>query len=432
MVRWWGALHYIANKINTEYRAHLIIDEQKYTEGNAAIEFESDIRRLKNKLSKKLLIVLDEIEQITFGVSFSEHWKSGVDYVHFWHVLRSIFQSQENPITFLIAGTNPRCIETAFVMGGDNPLYGQMPPTYIEGFDVEQTKQMVSTLSSYMGIKFEDDIYAYLKREFGGHPFLIRQACSFIKRKLDSNTHRIVDRLLYASAIEEFNEGVGHDYCEMVIGVLSEYYEDEYTMLTYLARGDSKDFMELAKSDPSYTRHLVGYGVLEKSHSGYDFKMDAIQKHLAKKEKYQRLNLSNAEKLAEIGERRNTVEDRLRKLVIKVLLTALGEDEAKKQILAKHDVKTRKKYEFLAYRDLFNPDKHEIYFDDLKELMRKNWENGFRNIFSEDVEKFNSRMVILNSIGRSDAHRKEVPDHDMQSFRGAMTWLEEKVEAFLM
>ena len=88
------------------------------------------------------------------------------------------------------------------------------------------------------------------------------------------------------------------------------------------------------------------------------------------------------------------------------------------------------RYLSLSYRELFDANKHEIYFNDLKELMRKNWENGFKNIFSEDVEKFNSRMVLLNSIGRSDAHKKDVSDPDMQSFRGAMSWLEEKVEEY--
>lgn len=62
--------------------------------------------------------------------------------------------------------------------------------------------------------------------------------------------------------------------------------------------------------------------------------------------------------------------------------------------------------------------------------MWKQWEHGFKNIFSEDVEKFNSRMIILNSIGRSDAHAKNVSDNDMQLFRGAMSWLEEKVDEY--
>ena len=55
----------------------------------------------------------------------------------------------------------------------------------------------------------------------------------------------------------------------------------------------------------------------------------------------------------------------------------------------------------------------------------------FQNVFSEDVEKFNSKMILLNSIGRSDAHRKNVPDSDMQIFRGTITWLEENVNSYL-
>ena len=99
-------------------------------------------------------------------------------------------------------------------------------------------------------------------------------------------------------------------------------------------------------------------------------------------------------------------------------------------VLAKHEPRKRAKFVALEYKDLFDANKHEIFLEDLRDLMRRNWETGFRNIFSEDVEKFNSRMILLNSIGRSDAHAKNVPDSDMQSFRGAMSWLEEKVDEY--
>ncbi|RID99121.1 hypothetical protein D3F03_01330 [Simplicispira hankyongi] len=216
----------------------------------------------------------------------------------------------------------------------------------------------------------------------------------------------------------------------MVIGVLAEHYKDEYTMLTYLARGDILDFTELAESDQTYTQHLVGYGVLSRSQQGFDFKIDAVKKHLAKREKYKTLNLSNEEKLAEISERRNKIEQKLRKLVSQVLRTLHGEQQAKQLILAKHDTKKRTRFLALEYKHLFDANKYEIYLDDLRDLIRKDWEAGFRNIFSEDVERFNSRMILLNSIGRSDAHAKNVPDSDMQSFRGAMSWLEEKVGGY--
>lgn len=428
--RWWMALYYVVDKINKSGPKRINIDRNNYTEDSASIEFERDIARLKGRTPGKFLIIFDEIEQITFDVSFSENWRNGSDFVKFWHMMRAVFQSNDNPITFIIAGTNPRCLEIAFINGGDNPLYGQITPMYIEGFDVDQTKVMVGTLASYMGMKFDEEIYTDLKREFGGHPFLIRQACSFIKGKIATGMSRRVDRLLYASAIAEFNAGFGAKFCEMVIGVLSEHYKDEYTMLSYLARGDVTDFNDLAASDPSYTQHLLGYGVLEKSESGYDFKIDAIKKYMENKEKYQRINLSDEEKRTEISLRRNNIEHRLRKLVRQCLVTAIGEDELKRQMLGKHDSNKRRKYINLSCADLFNPDKHEIYFNDLRELMSKHWEPTFRNIFNEDVEKFNSRMILLNSVGRSDTHMKDVKDHDMQTFRGAMTWLEEKVKTY--
>ena len=427
---WAGALHHVASQINSDHRAKVVIDESEYTEEKAGIAFTRDVERICKKLRKSVLLAFDEIEQITFGVSFSEAWRNGSSYVRFWHSLRSLSQRQDNPITILIAGTNPRCLETPFVLGGDNPLYGQIKPAYIPGFTVPQAKQMIETLSSYMGISLDEDIYAYLVREFGGHPFLMRQACSYMKSELEKGVHRHIDRLLYDRAVSAFNDGVGHGFCEMVVGVLAEHYIDEYTMLTYLARGDVSDFEELAESDPTYTQHLIGYGVISKSGAGYDFKIDSVKKHLFLKERYKKLNLNQAEKLAEISERRNEIEHRLRRLVSQVLRSLHGEESAKRLVLAKHAPRIQVKYSALAYRELFDPHKHEIYFNDLKELMRKNWESGFRNIFSEDVEKFSSRMVLLNSIGRSDAHKKDVSDADMQSFRGAMSWLEEKVDEY--
>lgn len=430
LLRWWDALFYLVKRVCEESGTAMPTDSSSYTEAKAAIAFESDMTAISRTLGSRVLLLLDEIEQITFGVSFSEHWNSGADYVCFWHVLRSMLQRQESPFTVILAGTNPRCLETPFIQSRDNPLYGQVTPEYISGFSLHQTRQMIETLSRYMGITIEDDVYTYLCREFGGHPFLIRQACSYMKSELDKVGSRTIDRAFYDRSVREFNEGSGQTFCEMVVGVLREYYKDEYTMLTYLSRGDSVEFNQLASSDPTYTQHLLGYGVLKRSSTGYDFGIDAVMKYLASKERYRRLNLSNPEKLAEIGERRNAVEILLRKLVSQVLRSIHGEDTAKQQVLAKHDPKKRARYASLAYRDLFDSSQHEIYFDDLRELMRRNWDPVFRNVFSEDVEKFSSRMILLNSIGRSDAHAKEVSEADMQTFRGTMQWLESKVSDY--
>jgi hypothetical protein len=306
----------------------------------------------------------------------------------------------------------------------------QIKAEYIPGFEVLKTKQMIETLSSYMGIAVNEDVYTYLTREFGGHPFLIRQACSHIKSIIDRGSDRRIDRTLYESSVAAFNNGSGSGYCEMVVGVLREHYPDEYTMLSYLARGDTKDFTDLAASDQNYTVHLLGYGIIVESSNGYDFNIDAVKTYLSHKDRYKKLDLDNAGKLTEIGARRNEVEHKLRKMVLQALKTTLGESEAREAVLAKQDAKKRARYASLDYKDLFNANKCEIYFDDLRELMRKHWETSFRKLFNEDVDKFNSRMTLLNSIGRSDAHCKEVSDADFLSFRGAMGWLEQHVASY--
>ncbi|MET3393752.1 hypothetical protein ABIC33_004420 [Variovorax sp. 1140] len=430
--RWWSALYYIVRSFNEVLQAKLSIDEAAYTEYDAPDNFEKDIARLVKKINNKVLLILDEVEQITFGLSPSEAWRGGEDYLKFWHVIRSLFQKPENPLTFIVSGTNPRCIESPTVNGVDNPIFSQFKPIYIPGFEIEETKKMVATLGRYMGLAFDEDVFTYLTRDFGGHPFLIRQICSYINSSLKkSGFTGAVDRAFYLQCRDEFNSESGFRYCDMVIGVLSEHYPDEYTMLSYLAGGQDSDFEELAESDLSYVQHLLGYGVVSRGSSGYDFRIDVLKQYLARKNKYKNLHLTNDQKISEIGERRHKTEMRLRKVVMRQLLAVFGEEVAKNMVMAKHDHAKKRKYASLAYRELFDPNKHEIYFDDLRELMRKNWDQSFRNIFAEDVEKFNSRMIILNSIGRSDAHAKEVADHDMESFRGAMSWLEEKLSNFL-
>ena len=119
LMSWNDALFYLSATINDQQHCKLTIDQKDYAESNAPLAFIRDIDRIYKKLKKNLLIALDEIEQITFGVSFSKNWHDGTDYVKFWHVLRSLFQRQDSPITLLIAGTNPRCLETPFIAGGD-------------------------------------------------------------------------------------------------------------------------------------------------------------------------------------------------------------------------------------------------------------------------------------------------------------------------
>ncbi len=244
--RWNKALFYIIDELNRQRQLNLKLEmEDKYTEENAAIVFEKEILRMYQKLgSKSVLLIFDEIENITFDISPSEHWAKEMDFVFFWQSLRSLFQKMPSVFTYLIVGTNSMCVEVPAIKGKDNPIFNQVPFQYIEGFDVPQTRDMVRTLGRIMGLKFVETIYGKLTEDFGGHPFLIRQVCSLINKISSSQRPVIVDRAIYDKAKDLFNrEHAG--YVEMILNVLRDFYNDEYEMLAYLAQGDLATFDEL-------------------------------------------------------------------------------------------------------------------------------------------------------------------------------------------
>src|SRR5207248_8668487 len=111
----------------------------------------------------------------------SDHWND--DFVPFWKHLRAI-QTVDRPISFLIAGVNALATELASIGTQDNPLFSLVGSRYIPPFDRTETREMVRTLGGYMGMHFADDAYDYLTTNYGGHPLLIRLACSWEHRRL--------------------------------------------------------------------------------------------------------------------------------------------------------------------------------------------------------------------------------------------------------
>lgn len=428
---WNMALFVIAEEIKRKYGVRFQLEEKKYTPEGAPRQFERFINNIFSKQKQRVLIILDEIEQITFEVSPSHNWRSGEDFIKFWHVLRGLFQSSLSPISYLIAGTNPLSIERASINKIDNPIFSQITPKYVTPFDVPLTTEMITKLSAYMGLKFDDDVCTYICKEYGGHPFLMRKICSYIHNNIEGDRPVRVDRNIYRELKAQFDAGDGRRYSEMVLNVLEEFYPNELVMLEMLAVGNYREFKEFADLSPEYTEHLIGYGIVDKNDFGYDFRIDLLKDYIKSKNKYKKIDLTLSEKLSEIGKRRNAIEPKLQKIVKQLLQANLGKDAAKKLVLAKHDAKKKARYSSLEYSDLFDSNKHEIYFNDLLECMRKKWDECFRNIFEEDVEKFQARMIVLNSIGRADCHAKDVSEADFMSFRGAMKWLEDKVESYL-
>lgn len=427
--RWYSALWYLLQEVKSACEIDFRLPmEAEFTADKAADLFEKYLAKIHESVdNKSILLTFDEIENATPGISPSPHWRNDLDFVLFWQTLRSLFQRKTGLFTYLIVGTNPSCNEQPKIGGTDNPIFAQFPRLYIPRFTAPQTREMVRRLGRLMGLDFDEYVYAKLTEDFGGHPYLIRHLCSVIHRIADQQRPVVVGKALYEKARKQFvHEGRG--YFEMILSVLKEFYSDEYDMLKFLALDDKKSFDYFAQLSPVYTEHLIGYGIIEPQGEEYVFRVDAVKEFLAREARFQRLNLSNAEKLAEISERRNKLEPRLRSLCKNLLQVFYGVADAKQKVLDIFGKPRNVSLSGLEYGDLFLTDKGHIYFEDLRKIISKYWE-CFKNVLGSDQSKVLRNIELINEF-RSDAHAKTIAEDDFQMLRLAFSHLEEKLSQF--
>lgn len=428
--RWNKALKYIIDEIKTQNNIVVLIsDNDNYTEDNASKAFEKDILKLHKKCNcKRILIIFDEVERITFEIASADHWKKGNDFIYFWQSLRALFQRLPDIFTYLIVSTNPKAVETSTMNGIDNPIFAQIPFEYIPPFEVYQVREMVRRLGRIMGLNFDETIYAKLAEDFGGHPFLIRNVCSAINKICPKERPVRIDRTLYDKGKDLFNQDY-KPYIEMILNVLKEYYNDEFEMLKFLALDDIATFNEFAKISKQYTNHLLGYNIIDKNLDSYSFKIESVKQYLVEINKYKRVNLTNKEMYKEISERRNTLEPKLRNIIKTLLQAKYGESIAKSIVLDIFGNGRKNKYNALSYKDIFNPNKTEIYFEDLKKIITKEW-SVFEYIFGRDKEGFNVCMTAINKY-RIDAHAKDITSEEMEYFRVCISKIEKYIYDYL-
>lgn len=428
--RWNATLAYILAEARRQNSLDAsVVRDADFTEQNAAVLFEEGIMQLVKECgAESILVIFDEIENISVDVSPSKHWAKELDFLYLWQTLRALYQKLDNVFSYLIVGTNPLCIERATFGGKDNPLFNQVPYQYVPGFDVPQTREMVRTLGRIMGLRFDEILYGRLTEDYGGHPFLIRHMCSAVHRLSDPTRPVQVDKLLYERAKTEFENNYV-SYVEMILEVLRQYYPDEYRMLEYLARGDTTLFCDYAENHPNYTTHLLGYGVLQKSAGGYSFRIEAVRKYLQALKKYEKLQLTAAEAWQEVSERRNALETRLRRVVRLLLVAKYGSEQARIQVMRVVKPKRKDIPDEATLSMLLNDTESLLYFADLRRIVLDDWE-VFRNVFGGDQGGFDTRMKTVNSQ-RIDAHAKVIDPQIMAYFRLCISTLEKQVTDYL-
>lgn len=398
-------------------------------EGEAAIAFSQDLKQILQQSKKNILLIFDEIENITFGTSISEAWNTGQSFVRFWQIIRSFCQHNDTKqhFSYLIAGTNPRCVEVPTIGHVDNPIFAQFTPMYVTPFNFDHTEEMLSRLGGYMGIHFDKSAIAAIVDDFGGHPLLMRQMASYIHR----NVKKVRPLEIGKHEYEEYKRQFYHDeagfvqYAVMILQVLEDWYKDEYDMLKLLAQDDIDNFKELAEED-IFIKHLKNYGIIEQddTQEGYHFKIESLGNFLSGKLKYKRIVRTTEEKEAEIQSRRSKIEKLLRALVKRQLKSSLGENAAKDVMIRElYGAKEIGHKSNIPYAEFFDPKKHKIYLKTLFDVIVKNYDI-FKNLFDIKEEEFKSKAQLLNTYRRTDSHASPITPEDFDIFRGIASWFE--------
>lgn len=409
----------LAQKYYPEYIVGLV--EQKYIEKDAAAEFEKDIVAISQNVETRILIMFDEIEHICFKTAESEHWKSGKGYCMFWQTVRSIFQKHPECFTFLIAGVNPLCIETAYINEVENPIFDMISIKYLELFSIDNVKMMTKEIGKYMGLSFDEEIYTRLTENYGGHPFLIRHICSLINRETTNVRPCKVSKYEYDTNKKAYDRKIVH-YVEMVLSVLKTWYENEYELLEILAIDGSDEFKKALVYKEKEINHLLGYGIVKEVNDNYYITIDAVTIYLENMHKMSNKVTTKEEAWQQISIRRNTLEEKLRNLMLMQMTSQYGKKNVKSKLLEVIDTGRRTSLQDKEISDLIE---NAFFLLDVKKVIMKNWKL-FENVFI-DKGKFDNFLDVINKY-RVDAHAKNITEPEMLMLTIAFNWFDECME----
>lgn len=239
--------------------------------------FRNSLANTLSAISGSVLLIFDEIENISPRTAASQHWKSGDESLFFWQVIRAFCQSQKKlSLTICFVGTNPSLLEDTRINGVDNPIFMFAERSYIPNLSFDETRQMIMNLGTLMGMNFPIDVIAQIHMKYGGHPFFSRQICSIINKSASNDRPLTISMNALVEAELRFRAPL-MAYMEDIISVLEQFYPNEFKLIEYLAKGDRNTFHDFAEGIPNLVEHLLGYGVVSKRGDDFEIVFDAVR-----------------------------------------------------------------------------------------------------------------------------------------------------------
>lgn len=286
-------------RIRKEYDETGIIKSFRYVVHEAALR------------NKKIIIMFDEIEYISFKSTTDVHWQT--EFVDFWQAIWSV-QSIHRNLVFILSGVNPSVTEVDTVNGIQNPLFSIVQSEYLQGLSEEDAHTMIRTLGRRMGIRVEHSAVTMLYKQFNGHPMLLRLACSYINRQYSMQTRPIT---ITENKISDLQEGIDIElayYFKHIVSEIKQFYPDEYEMFEMLASGQISDFVELS-SMVDFSRHLYSYGLVAKDDNGTPIVNMPVAGRYVAMELAKKENRTALYRLVEKEKRRDWVTQRARSII---------------------------------------------------------------------------------------------------------------------
>ncbi|MFI6260591.1 protein kinase [Micromonospora zamorensis] len=239
--------------------------------------YDHDIQLVLRERRKKIVVFLDEIERILPPKPSPDAQRN---FVQLWRLLRGLDQQFPGRLSYIISGTNPKCVEDAKIGADDNPVYNYFTREYLSPLNLDEAADLLATIGKRIGLEWEAHALSSSYAQTGGHPALLRALGSIAHDRQPSrrNATRVVEsavRLLAQDLLIERSS-----LLDQLVSTLRDDYPDEYYLLTLLAEGKVNEFADWARSSPPDVAHLVGYGICKDPHTVPQLCINLLQTYL--------------------------------------------------------------------------------------------------------------------------------------------------------